>query len=81
MPGNIHGWALGDCVILGMSVSAWSGTCFPAAGDYEVPPGATVWVPFWSLHNSSRNWERPDEFRLVSTACALAQGTRRSLNI
>lgn len=33
-------------------------------GDYEVPPGATVWVPFWSLHNSSRNWERPDEFRL-----------------
>ncbi|EFJ44450.1 hypothetical protein VOLCADRAFT_118758 [Volvox carteri f. nagariensis] len=32
-------------------------------GPYEVEPGTTVWVPFWSLHLSERNWERPLEFQ------------------
>ncbi|KXZ52485.1 hypothetical protein GPECTOR_9g529 [Gonium pectorale] len=31
-------------------------------GPYEVDPGVVVWIPFWSLHMSERNWERPQEF-------------------
>ncbi|GLC45487.1 hypothetical protein PLESTM_001741000 [Pleodorina starrii] len=31
-------------------------------GPYDVEPGTTVWVPFWSVHLSERNWERPLEF-------------------
>ncbi|PNH04366.1 Steroid 17-alpha-hydroxylase/17,20 lyase, partial [Tetrabaena socialis] len=31
-------------------------------GPYEAQPGAVVWAPFWGLHLSSLNWERPMHF-------------------
>lgn len=35
-------------------------------GPYDIEPGTTVWVPFWSVHLSERNWERPLAFEPVS---------------
>ena len=36
-------------------------------GEYLIPKGTMVWVPFSAMFNSCHNWERPDEYLPVST--------------
>eukprot|EP00884_Botryococcus_braunii_P017510 jgi/Botrbrau1/4442/Bobra.0348s0030.1 len=31
-------------------------------GQYAIPKGTLVWVPFFAMNRSELNWDRPDEF-------------------
>jgi cytochrome P450 len=49
-------------VVGNMTVRTINTPDFELVGGYPVPQGTPVHMHMWSLHNTSRNWDKPKEF-------------------